>query len=256
MRGLRKELHTHVIQSGATSLADLISAARVGEIAAGKRSSPTTSSDGLLGQLLQEMSASRRVSEQNAAELLQRLTSRLASSTTVNTVDAPSLPSRSSSPRRVIFRDTFGDDNMYTCQRTSAPAQQHGIRGSRPPYQYTADSQRRATPPPPFRGPPTRGISPRPLAQNARLAGPIHTCGNCGGSHKFGNRYCRAYGVACYTCGGLNQLSRMCRRGRRPSQGALRISSRGRLGETRRNRSGIIRVKYTRIQNTTDLQAI
>ena len=135
IRGLRKELRTHVIQSGATSLADLISAARVAEIAAAERSSPMTSSDGLLGQLLQEMSASRRVSEQNAAEL-RRLTSRLASSTTVNTVDAASVPSRSNSPHRVTFRQTFRDDNMYTRQRTSPPDQQQGIRVGLDQYWY------------------------------------------------------------------------------------------------------------------------
>jgi len=53
MRGLRKELRAHVIQSGATTLSCLVEAARIAEIAVGDGS---TMSDGpLLGQLLDEM---------------------------------------------------------------------------------------------------------------------------------------------------------------------------------------------------------
>jgi len=55
MRGLRKELRAHVIQSGATTLSCLVEAARIAEIAVGDGSTSTTSDGPLLGQLLDEM---------------------------------------------------------------------------------------------------------------------------------------------------------------------------------------------------------
>ena len=76
----RKELRAHVIQSGVTTLSGLVEAARIAKIAAGDSSTSTTPDGPLLGQLLDEMSASRRAAEQNTTEI-QRLASRLASST-------------------------------------------------------------------------------------------------------------------------------------------------------------------------------
>ena len=208
MRGLRKELRAHVIQSGAMTLTGLVDAARIAEIAAADGSPSTTPDGPLLGQLLDEMSASRRAAEQNAAEI-QRLASRLASST-VSAVDRPSLAGRSTSPRRV----TFGGENFDPRRRTPPPAQPYAGRA---PYQSGRDQR-----------PPQRGLTrsrsplPSPTMQQDRPSRPVYTtCGNCGGSHPFGNRYCRAYGVVCYNCKGLKHLSRMCRKGRRPTQGGF-----------------------------------
>jgi len=125
MRGMRKELR-NVIQSGVTTLSGLIDAARIAEIAAGDGSPSTTPDGPLLGQLLDEMSASRRAAEPNAAEI-QRLTARLAS-TTVSTVDRPSLVSRSSSPRRV----TFGGDNPDARRPTPPPTQFYAGQSAAP----------------------------------------------------------------------------------------------------------------------------
>ena len=208
MRGLRKELRAHVIQSGVTTLSGLIDAARIAEIAAGDGSTSTTPDGPLLGQLLDEMSASRRAAEQNAAEI-QRLTARLAS-TTVSTVDRPPPVSRSSSPRRV----TFSGDNVDARRHTPPPPTQ--FYAGRATYQSGRDQRPRQRGPPPG---PLRSRSPRPSMQDNRSSTPVHiTCGNCGGLHQPGNRYCRAYGVACFNCQGMNHLARMCRRGRRPSQ--------------------------------------
>jgi len=205
--GLRKELRAHVIQSGATTLSSLVEAARIAEIAAGDGSTSTTSDDPLLGQLLDEMSASRRAAEQNATEI-QRLAARLAS-TTVSTVDRPSLVSRSSSPRRVMF----GGDNLDARRPTPPPAQTY-TGGA--PHQSGRDQRPQQRGPP--RGP-LRSRSPRPPMQDNRPSAPVHiACGNCGGLHQAGNRYCRVYGVACFSFQGMNHLVRMCRKGRRPSQ--------------------------------------
>ena len=198
MRGLRKELRSHVIQSGATSLNDLISAARVAEIATAENTTSSTPSEGLLNQLLQEMSANRRVSEQNAAEL-----QRLARSTAaVNTLGASST--RPAPTRRVSFR-------AQDIRQGTPPAEQYGNRNGRPGYQSRLPSSR---------VPLRRGSPPDPSLNN-RPSRPTHTCGNCGGMHEFGISNCRAYGVICYTCGKRNHLAKMCRSGKRPSQGAL-----------------------------------
>ena len=178
MRGLRKELRAHVIQSGLTTLSGLVEAARIAEIAAGDSSTSTTPDGPLLGQLLDEMSANRRAAEQNTAEI-QRLASRLASST-VSAVDRPSLAGRPTLPRRV----TFGGENFDARRRT-------------PPYAGRASYQSGRDLRPSHRGlTRSRSPLPRPTTQQDRPSRPVHiTCGNCGGSHPFGNRYCRAYGV-------------------------------------------------------------
>jgi len=168
MRGLRKELRAHVIQSGATMLSGLVKAARIAEIAAGDGLTSTTSRLRLLGRLLDEMSVSHRVAEQNAAEL-KCLASRLASS--VSTMDCPASASRSSSPCRV----TFGGDNLDARRPTPPPAQ---LYAGRAPYQSGRDQRLQP------RGPPL-SRSPRPTMQDNRPSAPVHiTCGNCGGLHQ------------------------------------------------------------------------
>ena len=178
-------------------------AARVAEIAATDSSTSSPSDDVMFGQLLNEMSASRRAAEQNTAEI-QRLASRLAASS-VNTVQRPTYTNRPSSPRRV----TFSDDSPDTRRRTPPPAQQYC---GRTPYQPGRQQHR------PQRVPP-RSSSPHPLAQDCRPSTLIHTCGNCGGSHQFGSSYCRAFGVVCHNCKRSNHLARMCRSGRRSVRG-------------------------------------
>jgi len=72
LRGIRRERRPHIIQSGAATLAD------VAEVAVGEQIHPA--SEQIMGKVLQEVGASRRVAEQNAADI-QRLTAILATST-------------------------------------------------------------------------------------------------------------------------------------------------------------------------------
>ena len=187
MRGLRRELRPHVIQSGATTLADVVKAAKVAEVATGDQLS--SAPDPLLGKMLDEVSAGRRVAEQNAVDI-QRLAAKLASSTVSTVERATSSPGRSStSQRQVSFRDEYDTRRRATTWNPRPPSPP--TRGqSRPAQRWTS-----------------RG---RTAATTTRIQ-----CTKCGGMHALDNRYCRAFGVRCFNCHGMNHLSRCCRRGRR-----------------------------------------
>jgi len=97
MRDITKELRSYVAQSGAATLTELVNVARVAELAApGEVSSQVDTT--MIGQVLNEITASRRVAEKNATDL-QRLTARFEA-TTVGSIDRPESPA---TRRRVTF---------------------------------------------------------------------------------------------------------------------------------------------------------
>ena len=102
MRGIRKDLRSYVVQSGAATLTELVNAARVAELAAPNEVSLQVYT-AMIGQVFNEITASRRVAEKNAADL-QRLTARFEA-TTVGSVDRPESPA---TRRRVTFSGESG----------------------------------------------------------------------------------------------------------------------------------------------------
>ena len=191
MRGMRKDLRPHVIQSGATTLAELVSAARVAEHAAYDDSSTVDTT--MIGQVLNEISASRRAAEKNAADL-QRLAARFEASS-VASIDRPASPAAA---RRVTFA---AGERSPPAPRYVSPRPPRAVSPGR--RQFGRSTQR------------GQGTRPSSNGYNSYNSNPI--CNNCGGTHNVGSRYCRAYGVMCYNCRGMNHLARVCRRGRRPN---------------------------------------
>jgi len=99
--------------------------------------------------------------------------------------------------RRVTFREDNGIRGRVAVRT--------GTSG-RPSSPYDRQQQQQATQRGPMRG-------------RFGSATTNNNCDRCGGMHVFGTRYCRAVGVQCFNCSGMNYLARQCRRGRRPFLG-------------------------------------
>ena len=113
MRGIREELRSYVMQSGAATLTELVNAARVAELAAPNEVSLQVDTT-MIGQVLNEITASRRVAEKNAADL-QRLTARFEA-TTVGSINRPEIPE---TRRRVTCSGESGNRSSPTQQYVS-----------------------------------------------------------------------------------------------------------------------------------------
>jgi len=153
-RGLQGHLRGHVIQSNATTLEDLVKAARVAEVAASDTQQSTTT-DAVLNRVL-------HIRQQNAAEL-KRLSAQVAA-TAVNMVDRSTPPtSRSPTPgRRVTFVDN----------QSRAPRQPDGVAYTQQFYQPSTQQ-----PSMDFRG----RLQRQQIADVSRRQPTNPMCQNCGG---------------------------------------------------------------------------
>ena len=180
-RGLRPRILARVIESQPTTVDDVIQAARVAKVAQtviDQTTTSTTSND--VDQMISELPASRIVAEANNQEI-RKLTNQLAKQPAVSNISRSPSPSsqREQSPAR--RRVTFADDVPQRTYRQSSQSS----RGRFVNYQRQ------------------RGSS------TGRL--PTMLCGNCGGNHQFGRRYCRAADIQRFNCQKVGHFARCCR---------------------------------------------
>ena len=181
-RGLRPQILAHVIQAQATTVDDLVRAARVAEAAS--LATATAPADSSMDRVVAELAANRLAAERNTIEL-QRFTSQLAAKpvSNVNRSRTPSPSTRPSVQRRVTFEP-------------------------RPRWEQQANPPR----PQSWRGR-SAGAGPRRMTPSN-----TNNCQYCNGFHTPGKQYCRAANVECYVCKKIGHLARVCRSGRRQGQ--------------------------------------
>jgi len=177
-RGLRPQILARVIESQPTTVDEVIQAARVAEVAhtvIDQTTTSTTATD--VDRMIGELAASRIVAEANNQEI-RKLTNQLAKQPAVSNISrSPSpLSQRDQSPAR--RRVTFADDVPLRTYRQSS-------------RRRFINYQRQ------------RGSSAGRL--------PTMLCGNCGGNHQFGGRYCRAADIQCFNCQKVGHFARCCR---------------------------------------------
>jgi len=161
-RRLRLQILAHVIVSQPTADDEVIQAARVAEVAQtviDQTTTSTTASD--VDRMIGELAASMIVAEANNQEI-RKLTNQLAKQPAVSNISRSPSPSSQRDQWPARRRVTFADDVPQRTYRQSSQSS----RGRFINYQRQ------------------RGSSAGRL--------PTMLCGNCGGNHQFGRRYCRS----------------------------------------------------------------
>ena len=185
VKGLRGEIKLHVLQSAATTLEDVIKAARIAEaalVAAGEKQNPEI--DRLTKQV---------------GELIDQLKK---SPPSVNTVTSASVRTPPQSPRRVRFDDAEPStsrrhDQSPNARMTSSSYEQRPTPqtdNNRPVYRPQQQPRRYDNNNTQWRG--------NEMQQR---------CGSCGRNHGPDRRECFAASRFCYNCTRQGHLARFCR---------------------------------------------
>jgi len=182
IRGLKPHIRSHVLQADVKTMAELLHAARVAEMAS---SAADTEVSGALEEL-RESSRQQLTAFQQLSDRINKLSmTPLDNATTQNDYNQPRLRQ---SPRRVRFNDQSS--------RSPSPARRRSTY---------YDDRRQQLPAPSY------GHYRRPPAQLANS-----TCNRCGRFHTYRN--CPAVDANCMNCQRRCHFSNVCRAGRRMNQ--------------------------------------